>query len=229
MVGRSPPGREARTPASADTRQMRLLMVLACLVAVSCSRSGKPKPEAGEPCSVFTGCAHGHFCAPATGGALDGTCKKCPMGVHESGDCEASAEGCRKGERCEAFGECSAVPVPKDYPKGDYRLQCRVQSDLDCRGSLACKSEGKCSRVVDPDASEPRCGATSDSDCRATLACQDNGRCWARGDQCVPLSVHDCATSTGCIDFGKCGIDGGFCVRGPRPSNTPSERPPGPP
>jgi hypothetical protein len=109
-------------------------------------------------------------------------------GLRVDPECEAAL--CRRGGFCTFNGH-----------------QCLVGSDSDCRQSLACATEAKCTKV-----SNGACAPRSDDDCARSDLCADYGQCVFRNGVCRPGSDQDCAGSTICRVEGKCVFVDGSCT-----------------
>jgi len=115
------------------------------------------------------------------------------------------------------------------------RSRCQVRTDDDCRGSEACREEGRCSarggacvasgedcRKAPACAQQGwctlidgRCVAGSDADCAASALCSGTLRfCVARHGHCTLAAAHDalCRASEACTDLGRCTAREGACV-----------------
>jgi hypothetical protein len=107
-------------------------------------------------------------------------------------DPECTYQLCRLLGRCTYYG----------------RDGCIVGSDADCRKSLPCKYEGRCTWVKNT------CMVGSDADCQQSDDCADHGWC-ARVESgaCRARTDADCAQSVDCYRYGRCVLGASGCTK----------------
>lgn len=91
---------------------------------------------------------------------------------------------------CTVLGRCVARTLDADHPTSPGALVCVATSDDACRGSAACKAEGRCTL----DAKRSMCVAGSAADCAASTLCGERGLC-ARVD--APAHIPGYGASCG--------------------------------
>lgn len=124
-------------------------------------------------------------------------------------------EGCNL---CKQTLECTQEGKCQDGLEG-----CEIQTDADCKGSDACKKDGRCvkgTEFIGDVIPQVVCEAGNDADCKTSSGCTLEGRCskirnrinniWK--NVCAVATNVDCESSAGCKDEKRCGALNGACV-----------------
>jgi len=115
----------------------------------------------------------------------------------------ACATACRERGLCAPRATRLSDDDALSYELGS---NCIATGSADCRASLACAREGRCTALAGD------CIAGRAASCRASLACADEGRCVVAAGQCVPWDDAMCRRAPVCAREGRCAAGMVRCV-----------------
>jgi hypothetical protein len=110
-------------------------------------------------------------------------------------------DSCQSSEVCRLQGTCKSLALP------DGRSVCIASSDDECRQSVSCKDEGRCTWD-----GRTGCQAIDPTDCKSASVCIVAGQCTVVNGECKATSQRDCEKSSLCSGCGLLAAEG-ICVR----------------
>lgn len=191
---------------------MRALAVLALFASSCCCITPPASSWCAEECARAGACelrtertgdgiyrCYAGSDADCAGSALCRDAGRCA--VAEDGECvrpeEVEARRCAISVQCRVWGGC--------HPRDGF---CEPQSPEDCRQSLECLTQGRCTYVEEAHA----CLPTEPLDCARSTGCALEGICtweaypalFGGGGHCALTSFGDCTHTLACARDGRC-------------------------